>query len=128
MIRKRLAATLLQTGCQVIHILAAQTVDDSRLARMLLENFQYLTKYILARKDSIGQVRSIKVAYQNFGILGYNIRGTTAVMLNGTPVSFTVRSNTLIIATVPAGASSGFVTLSTPGGILTSNVALNVVP
>jgi len=73
-------------------------------------------------------VRNSAKVGQNFGILGYNIRGTTAVMLNGTPVSFAVRSNTLITATVPAGANSGFVTVSTPGGMLTSNVAFNVVP
>lgn len=76
----------------------------------------------------VGFVRNSAKVGQNFGILGYNIRGTTAVILNGTPVSFTVRSNTLITATVPAGASSGLVTVSTPGGMLTSNVAFNVVP
>ena len=73
-------------------------------------------------------VRNSAKVGQNFGILGYNIRGTTAVTLNGAPVLFTVRSNTFITATVPAGASSGFVTVTTPGGVLTSNVIFNVVP
>ncbi len=62
------------------------------------------------------------------GILGQNFAGTTSVSINGTPASFTVKSNTLLIATVPAGATTGYVTVTTPSGVLTSNVSFYVVP
>lgn len=62
------------------------------------------------------------------GILGQGFTGTTGVFLNGTPASFTVVSDTFIEATVPAGASTGFVTVDTPSGTLTSNVVFRVRP
>ncbi|MBZ5572319.1 MAG: hypothetical protein LAO09_10635 [Acidobacteriia bacterium] len=62
------------------------------------------------------------------GILGQGFRGTTSVSLNGTPAIFTVVSDTYIRATVPAGASSGYVTVTTPSGVLTSNVPFRVIP
>jgi hypothetical protein len=61
-------------------------------------------------------------------ILGQGFTGTTSVSLNGIPASFTIASDTLIKATVPAGATSGFVTVNTPGGMLTSNVPFRVTP
>lgn len=63
---------------------------------------------------------------QSGGILGRGLTGTTGVFLNGTPSSFTVLSDTVIQATVPAGATSGFVTVQTPSGTLTSNVQFQV--
>lgn len=65
---------------------------------------------------------------QSGGILGQGFTGTTGVFLNGTPASFTVVSDTYIQATVPAGATSGFVTVNTPSGTLTSNVQFYVIP
>jgi uncharacterized repeat protein (TIGR03803 family) len=65
---------------------------------------------------------------QSAGILGQNFTGTTNVSFNGTPASFTVVSDTYIRATVPAGATTGFATVSTPSGTLTSNVAFQVMP
>lgn len=65
---------------------------------------------------------------QTFGILGQGFKGTTAVWLNGAQANFTVRSDTLISATVPAGARTGDVTVTTPGGTLKSNVPLYVIP
>jgi len=62
------------------------------------------------------------------GILGQGFTGTTGVFLNGTPASFTVVSDTFIEATVPSGATSGFVTVNTPSGTLTSNVPFRVTP
>jgi uncharacterized repeat protein (TIGR03803 family) len=65
---------------------------------------------------------------QTGGILGQGFTGTTSVLLNGIPASFTVVSDTFIRATVPAGATTGFVTVVTPSGTLTSNVPFHVIP
>lgn len=62
------------------------------------------------------------------GILGQGLTGSTGVSLNGTPATFTVIADTYIQATVPAGATSGFVTVQTPGGTLTSNTIFRVEP
>jgi uncharacterized repeat protein (TIGR03803 family) len=63
----------------------------------------------------------------NVVILGNNLTGTTAVDFNGTTATFKVVSNTEITAKVPAGATTGSVTVTTSSGTLTSNVAF-VVP
>jgi len=62
------------------------------------------------------------------GILGQGFTGTTSVLVNGIPAEFTVRSDTFIQATIPVGATTGYVTVGTPGGILTSNVPFTVIP
>jgi uncharacterized repeat protein (TIGR03803 family) len=54
-------------------------------------------------------------------ILGTNLTAATAVSFNGTRAAFTVVSSTEIRATVPAGATTGPVIVTTPGGSLTSN-------
>ena len=52
---------------------------------------------------------------------GQGFSGTTAVAINGTAVTaFTVASDNEIWATVPAGARSGFITLTSPQGSGTS--------
>lgn len=61
-------------------------------------------------------------------ILGDNLAGTTSVTFNGSSAAYTVLSSTHIKATVPAGATSGPIEVSVPGGILTSNVAFQVLP
>jgi uncharacterized repeat protein (TIGR03803 family) len=65
---------------------------------------------------------------QQFGLLGQGLTGTTSVSVNGAPTSFTIHSDTLIRATVPAGATTGYVTVTTPTGTLTSNVPFHVIP
>jgi len=72
-------------------------------------------------------VRHAQKVGQNFGILGQGFTGTTSVSLNGTPASFTVKSDTYLVATVPVGAKTGYVTVTTPGGALTSNVPFYVI-
>jgi uncharacterized repeat protein (TIGR03803 family) len=61
-------------------------------------------------------------------ILGQGLTGTTAVLFNGTPAVFSVQSDTYLTATVPAGAATGFVTVTTPSGTLKSNEKFQVVP
>ena len=59
-------------------------------------------------------------------ILGQGLTGTTAVAFNGTTASFKVVSDTYLSATVPTGATSGFVAVTTPTGTLTSNLVFHV--
>jgi len=73
-------------------------------------------------------VRGAAKVAQNFGLLGQGFTGTTGVSLNGAPATFAVKSDTLIEATVPAGATTGYVTVTTPTGTLTSNVPFHVIP
>jgi hypothetical protein len=61
-------------------------------------------------------------------ILGTNLTGATSVSFNGTAATFKVVSASLITATVPAGATSGVVTVTTLSGTLTSNVPFVITP
>jgi uncharacterized repeat protein (TIGR03803 family) len=61
-------------------------------------------------------------------ILGNNLTGTSAVSFNGTPATFAVGSDTYLTATVPAGATTGSVHVTTPSGPLTSNPIFRVTP
>jgi uncharacterized repeat protein (TIGR03803 family) len=58
---------------------------------------------------------------QSVIILGNGLTGSTRVTFNGVAASFTVESDTYIQATVPAGASTGVVSVVTPSGTLKSN-------
>jgi hypothetical protein len=62
-------------------------------------------------------------------ILGTGLIGTTAVSFDGVPASsFKVVRGPFIQATLPAGATTGPVTVTTPTGTLTSNVNFTVSP
>jgi uncharacterized repeat protein (TIGR03803 family) len=66
-----------------------------------------------------------KVA-QTIGILGQGFTGTTDVSFNSIPATFTVSSDTYLEATVPTGATTGFVTVTTSTGTLTSNQQIQI--
>jgi uncharacterized repeat protein (TIGR03803 family) len=59
-------------------------------------------------------------------ILGTNLTGTTGVSFNGKAARFRVVSASEITTIVPAGATSGTLTVTTPGGVLNSNVAFQI--
>jgi uncharacterized repeat protein (TIGR03803 family) len=61
-------------------------------------------------------------------ILGQGFTGATAVSFNGTPATFTVWHDTFLTATVPAGATTGFVTVTASSGTLQSNKTFLVGP
>ena len=61
-------------------------------------------------------------------ILGQGFTGTTGVSFNGTAASYVVQSDTYLTSTVPQGAATGLVTVTTPGGTLQSNVVFRVKP
>lgn len=78
-------------------------------------------------KPFISFLRSRGKVGQTVGILGQGLTGATNVSFNGVGASFTVRSDTYLTATVPAGTSSGYVTVTTPGVSLQSNVPFHVL-
>jgi hypothetical protein len=61
-------------------------------------------------------------------ILGQGFKGTTGVSFNGVAAKFTVVSATSLTAAVPAAATTGAVTVKTPGGTLISNKVFRVTP
>jgi len=60
-------------------------------------------------------------------ILGSSLTGATSVTFNGTAAVFTVVSSSEITTTVPSGATSGAVKVTTPHSMLSSNVPF-VIP
>jgi uncharacterized repeat protein (TIGR03803 family) len=58
---------------------------------------------------------------QSVIILGNGLTGSTSVTFNGVEAEFTVESETYINATVPAGATTGVVSVVTPSGTLNGN-------
>jgi uncharacterized protein (TIGR03437 family) len=59
-------------------------------------------------------------------VLGSDLTGTTSVTFNGTAATFTVVSESEIKTTVPTGATTGTVEVTTPSSTLTSNVAFQI--
>lgn len=78
-------------------------------------------------KLSIGSSPLVKTvptgakAGQSVLILGNNLTGSSSVTFNGVEATFTVKSDTYIKATVPAGATTGTVSVVTPSGALNSS-------
>ena len=62
------------------------------------------------------------------GIFGQDFTGASGVSFNGVAATnFTVESDYYLTATIPTGATTGYVTVSTPSGSLKSSVKLTVV-
>ena len=59
-------------------------------------------------------------------INGTGFSGATAVKFNGTTATFTVNSDMKITATVPPGATTGKISVTTPSGTDTSGTKFNV--
>jgi uncharacterized repeat protein (TIGR03803 family) len=59
-------------------------------------------------------------------ILGNNLTGATSVTFNSTSATFEVISGTEIATTIPSGATTGKVEVTTSSGSLTSNVNFRV--
>jgi uncharacterized repeat protein (TIGR03803 family) len=55
-------------------------------------------------------------------LLGRGLTGTTRVTFNGVPASFTVDSDTEITTFVPAGATHGYIQVTTPDGTVSTKV------
>ena len=61
-------------------------------------------------------------------ILGQGFTDTSQVFFNGTPATFKLDYPTSIKATVPDGATTGPITVTTTNGTLTSNKVFIVHP
>jgi uncharacterized repeat protein (TIGR03803 family) len=61
-------------------------------------------------------------------ILGQGFLGTSSVSFNGTPAAFATHSDTVLSVIVPAGATTGPVSVITSTGTLTSNRNFQVLP
>ncbi len=72
----------------------------------------------------LGQFVSLQPASGGVGtpvtILGNNLSGATGVTFNGTPATFNVVASGEITTTVPAGATTGTVQVTTPSGSVNS--------
>jgi uncharacterized repeat protein (TIGR03803 family) len=82
----------------------------------------------LGLKPFVSLVSTFGKVGQTVEILGQGFTGTKGVSFNGTTAIFKVSSDTYLTATVPNGATSGSVTVGTPGGTLTSNKTFRVTP
>ncbi len=61
-------------------------------------------------------------------LTGTNLTGTTSITFGGIPsLSFTVTSATQVVATVPAGAASGLISLTTPGGTVSTATSFTLI-
>lgn len=61
-------------------------------------------------------------------IMGNNFTGTTSVLFNGVSASFTIYSNTIIEATIPAGATTGVITVINASGTAVTINQIIVAP
>ena len=59
-------------------------------------------------------------------ISGSHFTGATAVAFNGAAASFAVNSDTQITATVPSGATTGPISITTPAGTTTSSKSFKI--
>ena len=75
----------------------------------------------------VSVVRDFGRLGQSDSIIGQGFAGATAVAFNGTPATFTVVSDTFLTTNVPQGATTGYVTVTTPTGVLKSNVPFRVI-
>jgi hypothetical protein len=63
---------------------------------------------------------------ESFTIEGRSLSDATAVLVGGTQAPFTVSGRRRLVATVPDGAESGPVSVSTPSGTFTSGASFVV--
>jgi hypothetical protein len=64
---------------------------------------------------------------QKVQILGQGLKTASSVMFGSTSAKFKVLSDTYMTATVPDGATSGYVTVTTASGTLTSGKPFQVM-
>jgi len=90
--------------------------------------FGTVFRFSMGLQPFVALVRNSGKVGQMVPILGQGFTQTTGVAVDGIPATFIVVSDTLITARIPAGATAGYVTVTTPGGMLTSNLPFRVIP
>jgi uncharacterized repeat protein (TIGR03803 family) len=102
-----------------------QATDGSFYGSTLLNSNGCCTGSIFRFSERLSPlVQTVPIAGkvgQQIIVLGNGLTGTTSVTFNGKAAAFTVVSDTYIQATVPAGASTGTVSVITPSGTLKCN-------
>lgn len=73
-------------------------------------------------------VRPVGRIGAQIGILGQGFSGVAEVSFNGVPAVFNVISDTYLATVVPAGATTGFIQVSTQQGVMKSNAEFHVLP
>ena len=84
--------------------------------------------YDIGAAPFVAFLPSARIVANTVEIFGQGFTGSTAVSFNGTAASFQVMRDTYITAIVPEGAATGFITVTTPSGALTSNRKFQVRP
>jgi uncharacterized repeat protein (TIGR03803 family) len=79
-------------------------------------------------KPFVSLVSTSGTVGQTVGIVGQGFKKTKKVSFGGTNASYTVVTDTYLTATVPAGATTGSVTVKMAGGTLQSNKTFYVTP
>ena len=92
------------------------------------ENYGTVFRLSTGLQPFVAFVRSSGKVGHSSGILGQGFTGATSVSFNGIFAKFTVISDTFVKATVPSGATTGYVSVTTSSGKLTSNVPFRVLP
>ncbi len=87
----------------------------------LIDNYGVIFRFNDHLGPFVSLVTTSGKAGATIGILGQSLTGTISVSFNGTPATFKAGSGTFMTATVPAGATSGPVTVVTSSGTLTSS-------
>jgi len=78
-------------------------------------------------KPFVGFVQSSGKVGQTVGILGQGLLSATNVSFGKIKAAFNIQSDTYLTATVPTGAKSGYVTVTTASASLKSNVPFRVL-
>lgn len=84
--------------------------------------YVYYAAPVVSSLSPTSGVRGIQVT-----ITGANFSGATTVQFNGATAVFSVSTATQIMATVPAGATTGAITVTNPGGIGASSANFTVL-
>lgn len=114
--------------------LAGAFDDQARFgSTTLVTNISHVDDGFLASfSDVLPLPRTLSPAAGPIGstvtITGQNLGSTTQVMFNGVPATFTVVGPNQITVTVPSGATTGTVSVTTPAGTVSSPIAFRVGP
>jgi uncharacterized repeat protein (TIGR03803 family) len=93
------------------------------------DGFGTVFSIALGLRPFVTPVPSAAAEQATVKILGYKLTGATAVSFNGESAVFTVNSTgTSITATVPSGATTGEIEVTTPSATLSSSVPFRVIP